>query len=386
MKTVADVCEQVWRSYRNSYRDRVLGDDSPLSIALAVPTARQAIDNPQAVRDFIAHWSQDPLPGEVEWITKSLGHFGRTQLPARIRFRNSTDIATVASMSTAKDATSVAVCPTQFEQARSNVHRLREAFPDADIRKLRSCMASWARLDSKHLGSVITVAHWISENQSSISSMSERDLPVEGVDTKWFSHHRAVIEALVGKQTFGNTSRLIDLRSLDESISIAGFRRIGLAFEELSDPDFLLSCVPHPPQRIVVVENLASYHSLPAVPSTLAIFGAGYAARELALPWLSEVDVLYWGDIDTHGLNILSAFRVHAPHAQSVLMDIATARRWENLAVEETAPAPQAGAHLSMEESLLFDWLCDHPFPFRLEQERLPKDAVRTAFDRAIIP
>jgi hypothetical protein len=37
--------------------------------------------------------------------------------------------------------------------------------------------------------------------------------------------------------------------------------------------------------------------------------------------WLRECEVLYWGDIDTHGFRILDQLRAVHPHVESVLMD-----------------------------------------------------------------
>jgi hypothetical protein len=36
--------------------------------------------------------------------------------------------------------------------------------------------------------------------------------------------------------------------------------------------------------------------------------------------------VVYWGDIDSHGLAILSGVRATVPHVRSVLMDLDTLR------------------------------------------------------------
>ena len=40
--------------------------------------------------------------------------------------------------------------------------------------------------------------------------------------------------------------------------------------------------------------------------------------------WLNHLNVLYWGDIDVHGFEMLSRIRKHFNHTQSVLMDKST--------------------------------------------------------------
>ena len=60
----------------------------------------------------------------------------------------------------------------------------------------------------------------------------------------------------------------------------------------------------------------------------MVIFGGGYAVGLLeSLAWLADLDVVYWGDIDTHGFAILDRLRRHFPRLRSVLMDRATLRR-----------------------------------------------------------
>lgn len=46
--------------------------------------------------------------------------------------------------------------------------------------------------------------------------------------------------------------------------------------------------------------------------------GAGHVGR---FPWLSGAEIVYWGDIDTHGFAILDRLRAWLPATRSVLMD-----------------------------------------------------------------
>ncbi|MBP8921814.1 MAG: hypothetical protein KBG85_19125, partial [Micropruina sp.] len=53
--------------------------------------------------------------------------------------------------------------------------------------------------------------------------------------------------------------------------------------------------------------------------------GNGLAAPALAqVPWVRAARLLYWGDLDTYGLSILSMVRQALPQAESLLMDTAT--------------------------------------------------------------
>ena len=82
----------------------------------------------------------------------------------------------------------------------------------------------------------------------------------------------------------------------------------------------------------------------------------------------------YWGDLDTHGLAILSRLRGHLPQVRSLLMDEATLLAHRNLWVEEPLPLrADAIAHLDADEQRIFHDLCGDRWSVRvrLEQERI---------------
>src|SRR5690606_13723670 len=101
------------------------------------------------------------------------------------------------------------------------------------------------------------------------------------------------------------------------------------------------------------------------------VHGSGYAVHELAaLPWLATSNVIYWGDLDTHGFAILDRFRAHVPHVESFLMDRNTLAAWRDLAVPEPAPSSQTPTRLTSLEAEVFTELREEGL--RLEQERIP--------------
>ena len=59
--------------------------------------------------------------------------------------------------------------------------------------------------------------------------------------------------------------------------------------------------------RAYVIENEITYLAFPVPAAAMAILGGGYAVPVLEpLGWLTGLDVVYWGDIDTHGFAILN--------------------------------------------------------------------------------
>ncbi len=68
------------------------------------------------------------------------------------------------------------------------------------------------------------------------------------------------------------------------------------------------------------------------------------------LPWLGGADVVYWGDIDTHGFAILDRLRAWLPEARSVLMDQETLLAHRDRWVTEDRPARSALTRLTVDE------------------------------------
>lgn len=127
--------------------------------------------------------------------------------------------------------------------------------------------------------------------------------------------------------------------------------------------------------RVVIVENEITYLSLPDLPDTVALFGAGYGADAVrGLTFVRDARVTYWGDLDTHGLAILDELRAVLPHAESVLMDLGALDRYRELATREPKQATRRPTRLTPDELAAYDALQDGTFgdQLRIEQERLP--------------
>ena len=143
-------------------------------------------------------------------------------------------------------------------------------------------------------------------------------------------------------------------------------------------------------ERVFITENEINGLAFPDVTSSLVIFGLGFGLARLAqVPWLNDVAVHYWGDVDTHGFSMLDRLRAALPHARSLLMDRATvmAHRplWGQERDNERHVAPLA--RLAPDEAALYDDLVTNRLAdrLRLEQERISFGWLQralTAFDR----
>ncbi len=135
-----------------------------------------------------------------------------------------------------------------------------------------------------------------------------------------------------------------------------------------------MSSLVNPPKRLIIIENLQTGLALTQIPSdTAIILGLGFGVKKLAsLSWISSVPIIYFGDLDKHGLRILSMVRGVAPQIQSVLTNIETFKKFERFAIDDptTTIFESEPQYLTPEEHQLYALLTGEGK--RLEQERIP--------------
>lgn len=247
--------------------------------------------------------------------------------------------------------------------------------------RLRKVAKRLLDLDEDAFNRVIDVVTWLAANP--LGRMRPRQLPIRGVDSKWFGSHRGLIKVLLPLATVapenlegsdshvGSTLDILDaesivrLRFLDPAMALGPLRDIAAPLDQLAVLDVR-------PRTVLVFENLESVLALPEIAGTVAIHGSGYAVNVLSrLPWATSARVIYWGDLDSHGFAILNRLRSHLPVVESVLMDEATLLAHKDLWVPEPKPSTGTFAHLTGTEARALDRLRAEG-NVRLEQERIP--------------
>lgn len=273
---------------------------------------------------------------------------------------------------------------------------------------VKASIGDWCKLGEEDWRRLLDVLTWLLSNQGKRCYV--RQLPIRGVDTKWVETHghalRPLYRALTGTDfVFKKPGRQFRCAALGEVGQLGGCSDFALSADQLDR-------LKAPPRAVVICENLVNVLSLgdaaiggdaaidvsdarsapdpapaPAFSSSpglslasapvLAIHGGGFAVKELAsVSWLSDVPILYWGDLDTNGFAILNILRGFAPHAQSIMMDAETLSRHFDLCVEEPTPAVVSFNQLTPEESATLQQLfAGDPTrgisTLRLEQERI---------------
>jgi len=233
---------------------------------------------------------------------------------------------------------------------------------------------------------LLDTVRWIDQRQR--PGMYLRQVDVPGVDTKFIERHRGVLAELLDLQ-------LDQIRIVPEAADFESRYRFrgkpayvrfrcadGNGFSELTVRTDELTAQPPGIRRAYVVENEITYLAFPCPADAIVIWGRGYAVPVLEpLAWLADTDVVYWGDIDTHGFAILDRLRQRFPRVRSMLMDRATLLAHRAQWVTESSPSSAVLDFLDTAETALYrDLTADALGPsVRLEQERVGFTVIEQA-------
>lgn len=406
--------------------------DVRIEIALHPPTERQVLADQAAAAAWAASWraveskehgtSASGRPAsardgdgtgprtasglDIDWNDRNWPRVGRQRVPVRLRLSTPDAVASFVGGDTADDWRTLrdraAVIRQRFGDVLSGAVQVdvedpvgRDAEGDAGDR-LAAAIRSQAKrilsLSAPGFDTVIAVVEWLRGHR--LGSLRPRQLPIRGVDSKWFETHRGLVTALLGGIGHTDAVTVLDaeprlrLRILDPALTAT--KRSGATAEpgdtatqastiapaasldDITAPISQLSRLPMAPRLVFVFENLESVLAMPAWQSAVAVHGSGYAVDGVArLDWIAGARVIYWGDLDSHGFAILNRLRTHLPQTESVLMDEATLLAHDDLWVAEPKPATGTFVNLTGTELRALERLRAEG-SVRLEQERIP--------------
>ena len=261
-----------------------------------------------------------------------------------------------------------------FARHLSRRKAARAAFPLAEEQDLLKALFLCRDMLQVDFDLVLTAGAWLKGHD--FRGLTPREVPIPGFSAKWLdgregSRRRRAVCLLTGIDSLSFKERPgeVRYRYLDEP---AGLERV--ATEVQRSPE-------RPVSLAVVVENKDTYLGMPKMAGTVCIWGSGRAAARAAdvLPWLKGLTrVLYWGDIDADGYEILSSFRNAGVSCESVLMDeeaFETYSPYATLYTPKGSPIavrePKDDLNLTPEESKVYRMVCCGPCR-RIEQERIP--------------
>jgi hypothetical protein len=313
----------------------------------------------------------------VQWQEINSRKFGRNKFPARIVFDTPDDFLRFLGKQ------------REFQALVDAVTMLRSRCPDLE---------PWIQANFRTLVDVAGDLQGLLEVLDYFRvhpkpNLFARELPL-AVDTKFIERHQRILREWfdlvlpryairADEEHFERRYGLryaephLYLRMLDPDLG----RELGIPYPEFSLPLHTLGALVVRPAVVFIVENKVNLLTLPAVRRAIGLGALGNAVTQLRyLPWLRDVPIVYWGDLDIEGFGILSSLRSCFPQTESMLMDADTLERWRPLATPGTARTLEVPPLLTGPEQA--GYLCCRDHNLRLEQERIPQHEVLRVLGR----
>ena len=397
------------RSRSGEWAGRLVADgsvDEGLVLGLKPPTEAQVLADRAAVLTWVGDWrAVDGAHGAtVDWEHRAWSRVGGQTVPVRLRLA---DPAALARFAGGEAATAWRSLAERARQLRERFLRGGESDCSGDhglgdglAQVLRRHRAAIAGLDEAGFAQVLEAAAWLAAHPG--GRMRPRQMPLRGVDSKWFARHRSLVSALHTVLTGGRVLEILDpedrvrIRILGsgsvadmsgvvggDAVTVEGTAALA-GLTDLAAPLEQIAGLPLRPRLVLVSENLESMLALPGWDGVIAVHGSGYAVSVLErVEWLRDVPILYWGDLDSHGFAILHRLRRHLPQVTSVLMDEQTLVDHRDLWVREEKPHRGEFDTLTGQEArALARVRADGDV--RLEQERIPWEVARARLEEAV--
>ena len=271
-----------------------------------------------------------------------------------------------------------AVCISEIEKRNARREKYSSygfdpAIRDEIIRKSRNH-------SNTEFDLILQCADWA--RGKDFSDMTARQVPIPGVQGKILDDTgtREMVTKLAGRETLSLSpdAQFAELKYLDPSApSSYGLCRLG--WKDQGAP-------PYEIEIAVIVENKQTFADFPPVTGGVCVFGSGKAAasRIASIGWVKKVPrVIYWGDMDTDGLDILASVRKCGIDCESVLMSLESFRRFERIGFSTSRTggtikvpatiAPDIKANLRKPEIELYRAIVENRTRYkRIEQEKIP--------------
>jgi hypothetical protein len=363
----------------------------PWSIAFRKPSTKQQLENFDTVRQWLSTLKSQAKSSAnktkqggytIEYKTTHHRQLGTQQLPTKIVFQHQQDLLLFLGVS------------RQFNRLLQIAEETSSQFP-----VLKQWLINKPRLFMKYLSiwaQLLSICDYLIKNPQPNCYL--RELEINGIDSKFIEKNTKILadlldlvlpstainHAIISLRQHGFERRygfkfdqpLVRLRLLDRSL----YPRQHL--NDISLPFSQLACWKIACKRVFITENKISGLSFPDMPEAIVIFGLGYGIDQLAeVTWLADCELVYWGDIDTHGFSILSRLRHHFPHVHSLMMDASTLQQHSERCGLEPKNARYSAqlSHLIPQEQQLYQQL--QQSHQRLEQERLPMAYIKYCLD-----
>lgn len=370
MISVDELKKKAQNKYYAYLQAKIAGNNIfPLTMYVNKSIPRKYTDILQALGQLIASSKTKIGYGySLELTERQTRKYGLQTIPTRIFFETETDYLKFIKKQHEVDTTCniIQQITTQFPEL--------ETWTYNNIKKIIKNLSYWPDL--------IKVLDYFKDNP--VPKMYIRELPI-AVHTKFIELHKAMLQELLNiliadhidaKQSkfedrfnLKSNEPLIRLRRLDINID----NQIFSLSDDLALPLSILSNVQSSCELVIFTENLMNFLTLPPLVNTLAIWGQGFNILSLKdVSWLRQKKILYWGDIDEHGFQILSLMREIFTQAKSVMMDKKTFHTFEKHITSGKNAGKVNTCHLTADELKVYELICNNNY--RLEQEKITQE------------
>ena len=380
MRQPDEVTASVGARFERNYPDWARARGTwPIRIPLKPPTSAERSTDPVACHAWAKLWDHYTGTGRIEHST--------LQFPTGLHAMPKTLVLD-------SPLTAASVHPSTREtwiRCGERLTHLQRAFPKARFNRV---IRRLTEVDADDFQRLVATVTWLDAHPT--SGLMLRQLPIEGVDTKWLGKNKSLILALLGAaddpadeaadETASARMRLherlglrvppdlIQLAVLDPELRsmVGGMRHFAASVDDLN-------ALGLRPRTVVILENKETGYAVTGdLAGTIVCHGAGFSIVNYArVTWIRNApQVIYWGDIDAPGLQFVSDLRGLGVAAHTVLMDLATLERYRHLAVTGAGPARHELPNLKPPEQQLYahlvQYAADHGTGLLLEQERIP--------------
>lgn len=373
MKTPEQVLADVRRRITTRWSAELAGEETafPHAFPIGRPTPAQLKADYSAVFQLTMDWQEWARRHSVPltYTTKVAAGGTRQQVPTHARIESLDQACAIVGDG----------WPERVERSRSRLAVLRSEYPllPDQARMLRT-LEGYSEVDFCLL---LTVAAWLAADPDRVRGMTPRQVPIPGVHAKWLQAHEKTVCALAGLDELqlmpGHPSR-IHFTYLDPAYRASGGRIYDSAtVGDRFTPAYL-------PEVVVISENKDTAIGFPAFRGGISVEGVGRGGKTAAsFDWLRDAPlVVYWGDMDRDGYEILDGYRADfGRDLESILMDEEAYESYEQfgtpldrLGAPLRAGSPRPVPRLRPSECDVYQRLTDPLFRGhrRIEQERIP--------------
>lgn len=310
---------------------------------------------------------------------KGFGYILEFQL-VKTKFLASQNLPISIYFDTEKDFLKFLGKEKEVELFKSDVETITDAFPELKEWIIKNPLR--VIINQTKWDNILKVCQYFKQNPK--PNLYIRELPIN-VHTKFIERNKSVIRELLDillpehinskykefekRFHLKFSEPLIRFKILDKEIS----QKFSLGIDDIAIPVSQFEKLDLPIKKVLVVENKTTLYTtltLPKMDRTIAIFGSGYSVSILKnILWFDNLELLYWGDIDVQGFEILSQFRSYFPHTKSMLMD---KEAFEKFFENDNGTPTNVSTKLNLtdEEQQLYKILKFNNW--RLEQEKIP--------------